>query len=208
MSLLSRRRQQQAVQERPMRILAPPGVRLVLHVGCGLREEQGLHESFRRPEWHELRLDIDPGVEPDIVASITDMAPVPDACVDALYSHHNIEHIFAHEVPLAIQEFFRVLRPGGEILLATPDLQSVARTIASGRLEDPLYRSASGNITALDVVYGYRPKIAEGRHYMAHRTGFTRGTLARRLGGAGFVDVHVTRETGFALWARARKPAG
>lgn len=203
MSLLSRRRQQPAA----MRIAAPAGVRLVLHVGCGMPNETRVHERFRGPEWHEVRLDVDPGVQPDVVATITDMSPVSDASVDAVYSHHNIEHVFAHEVPLAMQEFFRVLRPGGEVLIGTPDLQNVARTIASGRLEDTLYRSGSGPISALDVVYGLRSDIVGGREYMAHRTGFTRGTLMRKLGAAGFVDIEVTRAVPFALWARGRRPA-
>lgn len=182
------------------------GRKVVLHVGCGSVEEQGLHERYRSPEWREVRLDVDPDVEPDVVASITDMSPVPERSVDAVYSHHNIEHIFAHEVPLAMSEFFRVLRPGGEVMLATPDLQLVARTIASGRLEDTLYRSPAGSITALDVVYGLRSDILTGREYMAHRTGYTRGTLARKLGQAGFVDVEVTRQAPYALWATGRRP--
>lgn len=188
-------------------IAAPPGTRLVLHVGCGTIRDGALHESFSGPGWAELRLDIDPGVEPDIVASITDMEPVPSDAVDAVFSRHNIEHIFAHEVSQAIGEFFRVLRPGGEVLLSTPDLQGVAKAIASGRLEDALYRAPAGPISAIDVVYGYRPEIAEGRTYMAHRTGFTRGSLMRKLGQAGFVDIEVTREAPFELWARARRPA-
>jgi SAM-dependent methyltransferase len=201
-SLLSRRREQQ-----PRRFVAPTGAKLVLHVGCGSIEEEPVHERYQGPGWHEVRLDVDPGVEPDVVASITDMSPVADASIDAVYSHHNIEHIFAHEVPLAMGEFFRVLRPGGEVLLATPDLQGVARTIASGRLEDTLYRAPCHNITPLDVVYGLRSEVADGRDFMAHRTGFTRGTLIRKLGHAGFVDIEVTREYPFALWARGRRPA-
>lgn len=201
-SWLSRRRRPQE----PARIVAPPGVKLVLHVGCGAREEMGLHERFHGPQWREVRLDVDPGVEPDVVASITDMSPVPSASVDAVYSHHNIEHVFAHEVPQAMREFFRVLKPGGEVLLATPDLQTVARAIASGRLEDTLYRSGVGNVTALDVVYGFRSDIATGRDFMAHRTGFTLGTLARKLGDAGFVGIEVTRARPVALWASGRRP--
>lgn len=199
MSLLSRRR-------RAAEIAAPAGAKVVLHVGCGPPDHQTLHESFRGPDWHEVRLDVDPGVSPDIVASMTDMSPVPSASVDAVWSHHNIEHVFAHEVPVALAEFYRVLRPDGEVLIATPDLQSVARAIAAGKLEETLYRAEAGEISALDIVYGLRRDIEGGREYMAHRTGYTGRTLARRLNQSGFVNVQIAVEE-YALWARARKPA-
>jgi SAM-dependent methyltransferase len=187
--------------------VSPPGKKLVLHVGCGPRDHTSLHESFRGPGWHEVRLDVDPGVKPDVVASVTDMAPVPDGSVDAVYSHHNIEHVFAHEVPLAMREFLRVLRPGGEALISTPDLQGVAAAIAAGRLETTLYSAEAGEISALDIVYGLGSDIAGGREYMAHRTGFTVTTLGRKLGEAGFVDVQVARTEDYALWAKGRRPA-
>jgi len=202
MSLLSRRRQRSA------QIVAPDGVRLVLHVGCGPPDHENLHASFRGPEWHEVRLDIDPGVRPDVVASISDMTPVPDASVDAVYSHHNIEHVFSHEVPTVLGEFLRVLRPGGEVLISTPDLQAVGKALAAGRLEETLYRAPAGNIAALDIVFGLRSEIAGGREYMAHRTGFSERTLGRRLGQAGFVNVQIaSRPQDYVLWARARRPA-
>jgi protein O-GlcNAc transferase len=184
----------------------PAGAKVVLHVGCGPRDHSSLHHEFRGPDWHEVRLDVDPGVKPDVVASITDMSPVPSASVDAIWSHHNIEHIFAHEVPVALAEFFRVLRPGGEALIATPDLQAVARAIAAGRLEEALYRSEAGDISALDIVYGLRSDIEQGREYMAHRTGYTLKTLGRKLSQAGFVQVQVARAEDFELYARGRRP--
>jgi SAM-dependent methyltransferase len=202
MPLLSRR------QRRSGGVVAPPGAKVVLHVGCGPPDHQSLHESFRGPDWHEVRLDVDPGVKPDIVASMTDMSPVASASVDAIWSHHNIEHVFAYEVPRVLEEFLRVLRPGGEALISTPDLQGVAAAIASGRLEEVLYRSEAGEISALDVVYGLGSDIAEGREYMAHRTGFTLRTLGRKLHQAGFVKVQVARTDDYALWARGRRPAG
>ena len=191
----------------PAAIDAPLGARLVLHVGCGPPDHYVLHESFRGPEWHEVRLDIDPDVRPDIVASVSDMSPVPSASFDALYSHHNIEHVFAHEVPHVAAEFLRVLRPGGEALVATPDLQGVAAVIATGRLHERLYRSEAGDISALDIVYGLQRDIEGGREYMAHRTGFTLRTLGRALGQAGFVNVQVSRGPDYALWARGRRPS-
>lgn len=184
----------------------PAGAKVVLHVGCGRPDPENLHERFRRPDWWELRLDIDPGCKPDIVADIIDMPEVDSESVDAVWSSHNIEHVFAHEVPKVLSEFFRVLRPGGQVLVTTPDLQRAAERIASGRLEDPLYESDAGPVTPLDMVYGHAGYVAEGFHYMAHRTGFTARTLERKLRDAGFAEVKVRREPGDrALWADARR---
>ncbi len=185
------------------------GRRLVLHVGCGPPKAENLHDRFRGPEWRELRLDIDPKQLPDIVADITGMPEVPSASVDAIWSSHNIEHVFAYQVPRVFEEFVRVLRPGGVALITTPDLQRAAERIASGRLDDPLYVSPAGPVTPLDMVYGHGREIARGFEHMAHRTGFTARTLERGLREAGFADVRVRREReDLALWADARRPAG
>ena len=46
--------------------------RCVLHVGCGGADPAKLPEAFfPAVAWREIRLDIDPGVAPDIIASIT-----------------------------------------------------------------------------------------------------------------------------------------
>jgi len=81
-----------------------------LHVGCGHNDKTKTTDVFASTEWQEVRLDIDKKVNPDIVSSITDMSVVESDSFDAVYSAHNIEHLFAHEVPLAIKEFRRVIR--------------------------------------------------------------------------------------------------
>ncbi|HET6449385.1 MAG TPA: methyltransferase domain-containing protein [Conexibacter sp.] len=188
-------------------LFAEDGCRRVLHVGCGPPYEDNLHERFRGSDWRELRLDIDPDMRPDIVASMIDMRDVvPSASVDAVWSSHNIEHVFAYEVPQVFGEFLRVLRPGGFALVTTPDLQRAAERIASGRLEEPLYESDGGPITPLDMVYGHGREIERGFHFMAHRTGYTARTLEHKLRDAGFGDVKVRREPADrALWAEARR---
>ena len=165
----------------------PP--RKVLHVGCGPRLGRTLHQTFRSADWQEIRLDIDPKVKPDIVCSIIDMSVVEDASVDAVWSRHNIEHLYAHEVPKALSEFQRVLKPGGFALITLPDLQQVARYIADGRLEDVLYESANGPIRPIDIVYGHCGFIARGDVFMAHKTGFTVQTLGTKMVQAGFRPV-------------------
>jgi SAM-dependent methyltransferase len=183
------------------------GGKIVLNVGCGYPLRQKLHPHFHGPEWQEIRLDLDPAVRPDIVCSITDMAPVSADAVDAIWSSHNLEHLQRHEVPAALTEFLRVLKPCGFLLLTLPDLQNVARLVVEDRLEDPAYTSSSGPITALDMIFGHTPSLARGNSLMAHRTGFTAQTLQKVLTEAGFVRITVRRGSAFDLWATAFKPA-
>jgi SAM-dependent methyltransferase len=185
----------------------PASPRTVLHVGCGIPHPDKLHNRFRGPEWREIRLDIDPECEPDIVADIADLSAIGAASVDAVWSSHNLEHLEAHQVPVALGEFLRVLRPGGLALITTPNLAKVARLVAKGKLEDTIYTSRSGPVTPLDMLYGFGPFLARGHTAMAHRTGFTRRSLGRHLTAAGFVDVRTwVAKRKLDLWAEAARP--
>jgi len=183
-----------------------PAHKTVLNVGCGYPARQKLHRHFHGPEWREIRLDLDPAVHPDIVCSMTDMSPVAAETIDAVWSSHNLEHLQRHEVPLALGEFIRVLKPHGLLLLTLPDLQQVAQLIVEDRLEDHAYYSSSGPITPLDMMFGHTASLARGNPFMAHRTGFTARTLQKVLVGAGFVEVSLRAGTAFDLWATAYKP--
>ena len=83
------------------------------------------------------------------------------------------------------------------------DLRAIARHIALDQLVQPLYESASGPISALDVVFGHQASLANGNHYMAHRTGFTASTLGQCLLDAGFDEVRVHQGQRWDLWAIA-----
>lgn len=182
-----------------------PG-RKFLHVGCGSARKPDVGLGFRGGEWNEIRLDIDPAAAPDVVSSMIDMSPVPTGSVDAVYSSHNIEHLYPHEVPIALAEFFRVLKPDGFVVLTCPDLQSLCRRIVDDKLDEPAYLSPVGPIAPLDILYGYRPAMAAGNLYMAHRTGFTLSTLVAAVRAAGFRTVAgKSREAQFDLWLVASR---
>jgi ubiquinone/menaquinone biosynthesis C-methylase UbiE len=182
-----------------------PSVKTLLHVGCGPLTRADILPYFRTEGWREIRYDIDPGLKPDVVGSITDMSAVPDASVDAVYSSHNLEHVFPHEVGRALREFARVLRPDGFVVVITPDLQAACALIAQGRLLEPAYHTPQGNpVAPLDIVYGHRPATAAGEVFMAHKCGFTLAVLIQLLRQAGFPSAGGVTE-GFALWVVARK---
>lgn len=171
----------------------------LLHVGCGGKRID--RTPFAGSGWEEVRLDIDPAVAPDLVGSLTDLGAVADASVDAVFSSHNLEHLYPHEVPTALAEFRRVLKPSGLVLITCPDLQTVAALVAEDRLVEPAYTSGMGPITPLDILYGHRTSLAAGNHYMAHRCGFTRTVLTGTVQAAGFVQcASLRRPNAFDLW--------
>ncbi len=178
-----------------------------LHVGCGPKRKDRTTAAFA--QWNELRFDIDEGVEPDLVGTMTDMSSVASESVDAVFSSHNIEHLYPHEVPLALREFLRVLKPNGIAVITCPDLQSVCALVAQDKLLEPAYSSPAGPIAPLDILYGLRSSMAQGNLYMAHRCGFTQKVLRGTLQALGFKSV-ATMARGypyFDLWAIACKEA-
>jgi predicted SAM-dependent methyltransferase len=178
-----------------------------LHVGCGLKSKDRTTKALT--SWRELRFDIDESVHPDLVGTMTDMSSVSSDSVEAVFSSHNIEHLYPHEVPVAFAEFLRVLKPDGFAIITCPDLQSVCALVAEDKLIEPAYTSPAGPISPLDILYGMRSSLAQGNLYMAHRCGFTQKVLRGTLQAAGFKSV-ATLSRGypyFDLWAVASKQA-
>jgi Uncharacterized protein conserved in bacteria len=183
--------------------LSEPGDKTLLHIGCGTASPERLPECFRGTHWREIKLDIDPRVKPDIVASLTDMSMVATASADAVWSSHNLEHLEGFQVPQALEEIRRVLKPGGFALITLPDLGRIAQLITEGRADQVLYTSPAGPITPLDMLFGHQASLTRGNHYMAHRTGFTAERLGTKLAEAGFEEVRVVKGRSFDLWAVA-----
>jgi len=181
-----------------------------LHAGCGpIRIDQATQLSIRPKgfdvlNWKKLRLDINPRVNPDVVGTMTDMSAVPSGSVDAVFSSHNIEHLYPHEVAVALAEFKRVLKSGGFVVVTCPDLQSVCALVAEDKLTEAVYESAAGPIAPMDIIYGHRSAMRAGNLYMAHRCGFTLNVLLATLETAGFAKVvGYRRPQMFDLWALA-----
>lgn len=175
-----------------------PEAPILLHGGCGPARHGKVPEVFEGRR--EVRLDVDPTVAPDIVASMTEMPMVADSSVDALWSSHSLEHLEAHQVLVALRECRRALKPDGFAYFTLPDLQQVAKLVVEDRLDDTVYTSPIGPTTPLDILFGHGASLEGGRRFMAHQTRFTARTLGEALVAAGFAEADVWA-TRLNLWA-------
>ena len=178
-------------------------MKIFLHVGCGSLNKSSCL-GFNNDNWKEIRFDIDESVNPDIVGTMTDMKSVETGSVDAVYSSHNIEHIFPHEVPIALSEFYRVLKEDGIVVITCPDLQSAGEALTEDRLYETLYEGHTGPVTAFDVLFGHRKTTADGNVFMVHKGGFTYSTLDMAFYKAGF-KARCGKRVAFALYLVAFK---
>lgn len=83
-----------------------------LHIGCG---------KFPRPGWVNLDNKVRPGV--DCVADLRAELPFPEASFDYAVAIHVLPHIPLHGLVPALARIRRVLKPGGVLRLALPDLE-------------------------------------------------------------------------------------
>lgn len=68
-----------------------------------------------------------------IYLNATKPFPLEDNTFDYVFSEHMIEHISYPEGGMMLQECYRVLRPGGKIRIATPDLEVILGLYSSAK---------------------------------------------------------------------------
>jgi predicted SAM-dependent methyltransferase len=118
-----------------------------------------------------------PGV--DVVADVTERLPFEDASAELIYAVHLLEHVATDRVPQVLTDWHRVLRSGGVLLIAVPDLDAIARVLIerSGWFTPP-------HNPWLGAIYG-----GQKDEWDFHKTGFTAPGLAHLLEDAGFGEV-------------------
>lgn len=161
-------------------------MRRLLHIGCGTEPV---------PDWlsrfEEVRVDIEPETNPHFVRDMLNLHDI--GTFDAVYSCHNLEHLYPYQVPRALAEFRRVMNPGAAVIIMVPDLEDV-------RPDTKMLQDCDlGPICGLDMFYGHHA-VLESQPYMAHHCGFIQETLAEALKEAGFENVHVERLGNYNLF--------
>jgi predicted SAM-dependent methyltransferase len=138
----------------------------------------------------------------DVVADLSKPLPFAEGEADLIYAAHVLEHFPTDVVPLLLADWRRVLRPGGLLLVAVPDLEVIARMLVDER---PGWFTPPHN-PWLGAIYG-----GQKDEYDFHKTGFTGPWLAGLLNDAGFGSVERVarfREVGAADTSFSPAPFG
>lgn len=86
------------------------------NLGCGARTH---------PDW--INIDIVPQAPGVIAHDLSRGVPLQDASCDVVYHAHLLEHLRRPDALDFMRECLRVLKPGGVLRVATPDLERMAR---------------------------------------------------------------------------------
>lgn len=114
--------------------------------------------------------------------------PFPDASFNYVYSEHLFEHLTYQQAQNMLKESYRVLKPGGVIRIATPDLRFLL-----GLYQDPekplhkeyiAYTAKNGGLPSTAVYVINRFHTAWG-----HQIIYDKETLSQALQQAGFKDI-------------------
>ena len=113
----------------------------LLHLGCAedYSEGKNIHKELKE-EWHRRLVSVDIIKAPhiDIVTDLNKSIPFTDGEFDIVLCMEIIEHL---DSPINfLKECFRVLRPGGKIILTTPNAPSIIQFREAYR---PFYEDAN-----------------------------------------------------------------
>lgn len=105
---------------------------IYLHLGCGDR---------KFPEF--INIDMG-GAHADMHLDLTKALPWQQGEVSGIYSEHFIEHISQKDAVQLLHECRRVLKPGGVVRIATPDLANIVEQYVENRTNPEWERFGMG----------------------------------------------------------------
>jgi len=143
-----------------------------INIGCGPMVLDG---------WTNCDIQVSPKAPrpPEILCDVKSI-PLEDECADVVMALHLLEHFYQWEAPAVVQEWRRLLKPGGKLILELPNLEAACRNLLKGMKDQmsmwPLYGDP-----------GHKDP------YMCHRWGYTPKTVTRFLKQQGFKKIQILK---------------
>lgn len=148
---------------------------LRLHIG-GKQQKEG---------WKIL--NINPGRDVDFLGDIRNLGQFADASCEAVYCSHVLEHIRQRDVVATLRGIYRVLAPGGRLMISVPNLDVLCALFVNPTLD------LQSKYQVMRMIYG-----GDVDDHDLHHVGFNEPILRFFLGEAGFR--HVERLVDFDLF--------
>lgn len=163
-------------QQRRLQKIIALGKPIKIHLGCGQDYLPGY-----------VNIDAYPGSKADLVMDATKLDLFPDNCADVIESYHFFEHLMFHKAKQMINEWFRILSPGGLVIIELPNLEVCIKEVGKHFTDDSFDLAMGG-------IFGQAPGLIEKEGVtQLHKWGWTPKTLKAELSSAGFTNIHQHR---------------
>lgn len=149
-----------------------------LNVGCGTDYKKG---------WVNIDNNSDDNIEKlDVNFDLRKPLPYKDGTVDFIFNEHFIEHLTIEESQKSIKDFMRVLKKGGVLRIAMPDLEG-----AIALYQDPDWQKKPF-IKRFDLqfVKTKAELLNMSFNWWGHKWLYDWEELERRLNDAGFTNIN------------------
>ncbi len=144
---------------------------LKLHLGCGAVHLDG---------W----VNIDRAGPADLHLDIRRPLPFADGAARVIYHEHLMEHLTVEEGERCLRDWFRLLRPGGVLRIATPDLAYLVE-----RYRGPWREQAWLTLPEYAFIKTPAEMLNVALRWWEHRYLYDGEELERRMREAGFTPV-------------------
>jgi len=144
-----------------------------------------------------LSVDFNEAVSPDVVADVRSLPMFATDTVDEVYASHVLEHLTWPDGLAALREWLRVLKPGGMLTVAVPDVEGVylgyKRGVTWGDHNLPMNETyVQATVFGANLLADEIPEMVKlyGGPGHEHKSFYMRDMLLNRVIAAGYVYAH------------------
>lgn len=151
--------------------------KVMLNLGCGTDYKEG---------WINIDNNSDDNIQKlDLNWDLREPLPFDDNSVDFIFHEHFMEHLTVEEGQVSVKDCLRVLKPGGVLRIATPDLElAVDKYLHLDIKEDPVVRRYN-----LNFIQTRAERLNMAFSWWGHKWLYDWEELERRLREAGCSNI-------------------